>query len=200
MGMDSPKGQTPANDLKVRERTSSLATNISRESSMASSGRATPYHERMDDQMDCDSEPRDMTPGLSYETEQEKTSRFNRALETTGNTRPQGGSNEATYSTPQRVLNENQNIRPSHVEGPHGDNSDVTDIQLPYNPNAPTEPDLWSGNFHPISLHGSIKQIAFDTKSIKDSLNFMAKYIKNKKIKASKTNDLSDFDGLGDFI
>ena len=37
-GIDFSKGQTPTNDLKVRGRTSSSATNISREPSMTSSG------------------------------------------------------------------------------------------------------------------------------------------------------------------
>jgi len=64
----------------------------------------------------------------------------------------------------------------------------------------PTEPELWSGNFYPISLHGSIEQIASDTKSIKDLLNFMASYISNKKVNFRNANDLSDFDGIGDSI
>ena len=38
MGMDSSKGQTPANNIEVRRRTSSSAINISREPLMASSG------------------------------------------------------------------------------------------------------------------------------------------------------------------
>ena len=66
--------------------------------------------------------------------------------------------------------------------------------------NSPTKPDFWSGNFHPISLYGSIEQIVLDTKSIKDSLNFMARYIANKKVNSSKTNGLSDFDSIGDSI
>ena len=57
--------------------------------------------------MDCDSEPENKTPGLFYKTEQEKTFHFNRALETTGNMRPQGESNEVTHFIPQHVLNEN---------------------------------------------------------------------------------------------
>jgi len=108
--MDSSKGQTPAIDLEVRGRTSSSTTNISREPSIVSSGQLTPYHDRMDNQIDCDLEPEDKTPCLSYKIEQEKAFRFNRALETTGNTRPQGGSNKATYLIPQHVLNKNQNI------------------------------------------------------------------------------------------
>ena len=62
------------------------------------------------------------------------------------------------------------------------------------------EPDLWSGNFHPISLHGSIEHIASDTKNIKDSLNFMARYITNKQVDSSRVNDLEDLNGIGEFI
>ena len=45
-----------------------------------------------------------------------------------------------------------------------------------------------------------LTQIASDTKSIKDSLNFMARYIANKKVNSSKANGLLDFDGIGDSI
>ena len=83
---------------------------------------------------------------------------------------------------------------------PNDDDDNVISIQLPYNPNAPTEPELWSGNFHLISLHGSIEHIALDTKCIKDSLNFMAKYISNKKVNPKSANDLKDFDGIGDSV
>ena len=92
-----------------------------------------------------------------------------------------GGINEAT---PTHVSNEESAIN----------------IQLPYDPNAPTEPDLWSGLFHPISLHGLIEQIALDTKNIKVTLDFMAKYITNKQVSSTNTNDLKDFDSIGDAI
>ena len=36
----------------------------------------------------------------------------------------------------------------------------VINIQLPYDPNVPMEPELWDGNFHSISLYRSIKHIA----------------------------------------
>ena len=197
-GMNSSKEQTPANNFKVRGSTSTSA--LSREPSMASSGWSTSYHDRMNDQMDCDLEFGDKFPELSYETKQEKAFHFNRALETTGNMRPQDGSNEATHLNPERVLNMNQNNQSPHVEVPQDDNNDAINIQLPYDSNTPTEPDLWNSNFHPIFLHRSIEQIASDSKSIKDSLNFMARYIKNKKVKASKANNLSDFDSMGDSI
>jgi len=71
---------------------------------------------------------------------------------------------------------------------------------LLYDPNASTEPDLWDGNFHSISLHGYIKYIASDSKNIKDSLNFMARYITNKQVNPVKSNDLEDFKGIGEVI
>jgi len=91
-------------------------------------------------------------------------------------------------------------VNDNHVTALNDNDDNVINIQLPYNPNAPTEPELWSGNFHPISLHSSIEQIASDTKSIKDSLNYMARYILNKKVNSSKANELQDFEDIGDSI
>ena len=54
-------------------------------------------------------------------------------------------------------------------------------ISLPYNPDAPTDLEIWSGNFHLVSLYGSIEHLASDVKNIKDSLKFITKYITNKK-------------------
>jgi len=90
----------------------------------------------------------------------------------------------------------NNEATPSHV--PHED--DIINIQLPYDPQAPTEPKLWSGSFHPISLHSSIEHFASDAKNIKVSLNFLAKYIQGKQVNSNKANDLDDFDGMGDAI
>ena len=59
---------------------------------------------------------------------------------------------------------------------------------------------MWSGKFHLISLHSSIEHIVLDTKCIKDSLNFIAKYISNKKVNPKTANDLKDFDGIGDSV
>ena len=97
------------------------------------------------------------------------------------NMRPQASNNEVT---------------PSHVI--HED--EVINIQLPYDHQAPTEPELWSGSFHSISLHGSIEYFASDAKNIKVSLNFLAKYIQGKQVNGNKVNDLDDFDGMGDAI
>jgi len=196
--MDIPTGQAPIYGFEVRGKTPATEINLSRESLM-SSGQATPYHDRMDN-MDVDLELGDNSPELSYKTEQEKANRVSKVNKTTDNMRPQEGNNEATHSDPEHIFNVNQIKCVPCVETPQGDNNDVINIQLLYNPNAPTEPDLWSRNFHPISLHGSIKQITSNSKSIRDSLNFMARYIANKKVKSSNANDLLDFDGMGDSI
>jgi len=37
-------------------------------------------------------------------------------------------------------------------------------------------------------------------KSIKDSLNFMVRYISNKKVNPKTANNLKDFDGIGDVV
>ena len=74
---------------------------------MASSGQSTPYHDKMDNRMDCNSVFGDKSPKLFYETEQEKTFHFSKVNETTGNTRPQDRSNEVTHHNPEHVFNEN---------------------------------------------------------------------------------------------
>jgi len=76
----------------------------------------------------------------------------------------------------------------------------VTNIQLSYDPNAPIELKLWDGNFHSISLHKSIEYLTLNSKNIKDSLNFMAKYITNKQVNPAKSNNLEDFNGISKAI
>jgi len=122
-----------------------------------------------------------MTSELSYETEQEKTLCTSKVADQQDPMRPMSGNNKAS---------------PTHA--PHEES--IINIQLPYDLYTPMEPDLWSRFFHPISLHGSIKHFALDSKSIKDSLNFMTKYITNKQVNSKEVNDLKDFDGMGDAI
>ena len=181
IGIDIPVEQVPVFDFEVRGRNLVSSVNLSRESSMASSRRATPYHDKMDVNMDCNSTIEELTPELSYETEQEKALWVDMAANHQDTTRPSDGVNKAS---PTHALHE----------------EDVINIQLPYDPQAPTEPELWSGSFHPISLHGSIEHFALDSKNIKVSLNFLAKYIKNKQVNGSKANNLNNFDGMGDAI
>ena len=151
---------------------------------MASSGRSTPYHDRMDMNINGNPNIEDLNTQwleLSLETEQEKTLRVGMV---------------ANHQKTMRPLDINNEAPPSHVY--HED--EVINIQLPYNPQAPTEPELWSGSFHPISLHSSIEHLASDSKNIKVTLNYLAKYIQNKKANDAKVNDLNNLDGMGDAI
>ena len=184
IGMDNQNGRVQSNNVEVRGRNTTSSNNSSREHSMVSSGRSTPYCERMD--MDLDEDPVTGTlntgsPELSYETEQDKAIRLGKAADLETNMRPTVGYNEATP------------INTTHED-------DIINIQLPYDPQAPTEPELWSGSFHPVSLHGSIEHLASDAKNVKASLNILAKYIQGKQVDGNKVNDLEDFDGMGDSI
>ena len=184
LGMDIQPGQVPFNNSEVRGRNPLSTVNSSRDSSMASSGRATPYHDRMDTDMDCDptiDESNNERLELSYEAEQEKAIRVGMVANQQESSRPQNVNNEAS---PTHALHED----------------DVINIQLPYDPQAPTKPELWSGSFHPISLHGSIEHFASDAKNIKVTLTSLAKYIQNKQVNGGKVNNINDFDGMGDAI
>jgi len=180
-GMDKSTELEPANNNEVRGCILTTSLNLSRVSSLASSGRSTPYYDRMNDRMDCDSISGDMAPKLSYENEQDKALRTSKAADPQDTTRTSTGNNEANQ------------LHVNYKES-------VFNVQLPYDPHAPTEPDLWSGLFHSISLHRSIEHFASDSKSIKNSLNSMAKYIANKQVNSKNVNNFTDFDGMGDAI
>ena len=184
IGMDNQLGRVLTNNNEVQGQSSLPSIHSSREPSMVSSSRSTPYHDRMDMDLDDASVAENMenrSPELSYETEQKKALRIGKAANILNNMRSPNVSIEATPPN-----------------GLHEDN--IINVQLPYDPQAPTEPKLWSGSFHPILLHGSIEHFASDTKNIKVSLNFLAKYIQGKQVDGNKANNLSDFDGMGDAI
>jgi len=179
--MDIQAGQGPVPDPAIRGRNLSPSVNLSRESLLASLGRSTPYHDRMNTDIDFPPSRKVSNLELSYETEQEKAQWVSMMANQQDNTRPLYVHNEAL---------------PTHSQH----KEEVINIQLPYDLQAPTEPDLWNGSFHPISLHSSIKHFASDSKSIKVSLDFLAKYIRNKQVNSNRINDLADFDGMGDAI
>ena len=182
VGMDIQSGVSPSINSEERGRNPLPTANSSRESSLASSGHTTPYHERMDmDVVPEIEESNTESHELSYETEHERAIRVSMAANQQEPMRPLGGNNEA---------------KSTHVQ--HKDND--INIQIPYDLNAPMEPELWSGSFHPIFLHGSIEHFTSDSKNIKVTLNFLAKYILNKQVNGNMANDLSNFNGMGDTI
>ena len=71
---------------------------------------------------------------------------------------------------------------------PAGEN--VFNVQLNYNP------ESWDGNFHVVSLHGSIEHLASDTLNIKESLFRMCKYILGKSVEGNNAHEVKDFKGM----
>ena len=202
MGIDLPTGFVSVNSFEVRGRTLSTEKNHSRDSLMSSTVSSIAYHERqtINNGMDVDGKPTIKSPALSYETNQKNAIRLNKATENLGNIRPPYGNNEAFSSKLECAGHIDQGEQQHCGTANMDNNNNVINIQLPYDSNVPTEPELWSRSFHLISLHRSIKQIALDTKSIKDLLNFIARYISNKKVNSGKANDLKDFNSMGDSI
>ena len=199
-GMDIFKGRTPDNFDKVRGRKPSRSPNSSRDTSMVSSMSSVPYHEKMErnNGMDID-DNNNFSPELSYKTPQEEEIHLGKATEKHTNTRPP--HNNLTVNTPsQCVSGKHSTSTPPQDPTAHNDENAFINIQLSYDPDAPTDLEIWNGGFHPISLHGSIEHIVSDAKNIKDSLKFMAKYISNKQIELSKANDLNDFNGIGNVV
>ena len=198
--MDYSTGTNPVINNDVRGRSPQIHKNLSRNSSMSSTISSTIYHERMElnNGMDIDSEPPVESPALSYKDKRDKEIHLRKAAETTNNTRLQSGNNKASTT----LTNHGNHVSLDNVQAqlPHVDDDNSINIQLPYDPNSPMEPDLWSGNFQSISLYGLVEHIALDLKNIKQSLNFMAKYISNKKVNPKSSNNLEDFNGIGDTV
>ena len=114
--------------------------------------------------------------------------------------RLQGDSLNVPKPTPQYVLNEEQQFYPQSGTTMHNEDDNIINIQLLYDLHVSTKPEFQDGSFHPISLHRFLEHLALNAKNIKDSLNFMAKYISNKKIKSSKLNDIEDLKSIGEAI
>ena len=101
LGMDIQQGFPPATNSEARGRNPSLSANSSRESSLASSGCATPYHDRIDvDVAPRTNESNSESLELLYETTQEQAIRVSMAANQQVNqqvpTRPLDSNNEAT--------------------------------------------------------------------------------------------------------
>ena len=120
-------------------------------------------------------------PALSYEEEHEKALRVSKVAEYLTDMKLQGDNLNVPKLTPQYVINEEQYFISQCGPTMQNKESAFINIPLPYNPDAPTDPEIWSGNFHLVSFYGSIEYLASDVKNIKDSLKFITKYITNKK-------------------
>ena len=71
------------------------------------------------------------------------------------------------------------------------------DIHLNYDLNQALDSESWDGNFHAISLHGSMEHLASDALNIKEFLIRIKKYISGKPIDNVKANEVKDLMDMG---
>ena len=140
--MDHSTETNPVINNDVRGRSPQIYKNLSRDSSMSSMVSSTIYHERMElnNGMDINSDPPVESPTLSYKNKRDKEICLRKVAETTNNTRLQSRNNKASTTLTNHgnhVSSDNVQAQSSHVDD---DNS--INIQLPYDPNSLTEPDL----------------------------------------------------------
>jgi len=163
---------------------------------MSSTKSLVAYYERIEcnNSLNKDIKMDNDSPELSYETYQEQAICVSKVADLSNNTL----NKYILIKYPILSLPHSQTMHTaldsSHVEDM------VININLLYDPNTPIESKLWDRNFHPISLHGLMEHLALGSKNIKDSLNFIAKYISNKQVDFSKSNDLKDFYSIGKAI
>ena len=82
IGIDIQKGRVPSSNHEIQGRNPLISNNSSRDSSIVSSGRSTPYHDRMDTDVDIvlvNIKSNNEWLELSYETEQENAIRVSMA-------------------------------------------------------------------------------------------------------------------------
>jgi len=128
VGMDIQSGVSPTINSEERGRNSLPSANSSRQSSLASSGRVTPYHERMDMDVVPETEESNIeSRELPYETEQERAIRVSMAA-----------NQQTNQQAPTRPLGDNNKANSTHVQY----KDDIINIQIPYDLYAPTEPEL----------------------------------------------------------
>ena len=198
IGMNFSTESLLDNYNEMRGRSPFIDKNTSRDSSISSTKSSVAYHKKMaNNGMNFND---DNSPALSYEEEYEKALRVSKAAKHLTNMRLQDNSLHIPKPTSQCIINEEQCFTPQRGPTAQNEESTFINIPLPYNLDTPTDPEIYSGNFHPVSLHGSIKHLASDIKNIKDSLKFMTKYITNKKIDSSKANDLVDLKSIGEAV
>ena len=116
-----------------------------------------------------------------------------------GNGQENNQDSTATIPSIQQGLQHVSNETPALItcNVPCVDDNNIINIQLLYDPDWPTEPDLWDSNFRHISLHILLEHLPSDARYIKTSLVCIAKYIENKKINFSKVNEVKDLQEIG---
>jgi len=92
--------------------------------------------------MDVNDEKVDDSLALSYETDQEKALCVSKVAKHQANTRTKHNNLMSSNSNPQHVLNKEHQPNTTCGTTTQMEDNNVINIQLPYNPQAPTKPDL----------------------------------------------------------
>ena len=182
----------------IKRRSTSLSKTNSREALVLLNASFTPYYERMkinNNLLDGDIWDLINSSQISYDNNVE-----------IGNSVRKMTDNYISRDL-QHIWNKAlalKNILKSQDEGVFNTNmypsQDTINIQLPYNVNQIMELNSWNGNFYSISLHSSLEHLPSDSKNIKESLHWITKYIKNKKIENNKANEVLDLKDIGKAI
>ena len=110
---------------------------------MSSTRSSIIYYERMaNNGMDVNPDLPTDSSALSYEMEQEKLLCFRKVAEILNNMRLQNGNNKASPIQLECAGCTIPNKLKPCATAPSNDDNNVINIQLPYNPNAPTKPEL----------------------------------------------------------
>jgi len=109
---------------------------------MSSTASSTIYHEKIEKNNDMDvNEDKNSFSELSYKTPQEKEHQLGKATENNTNTRsPHGNLNVDTLT--QHAFNNNLTSPPPQGSSANNDENMFINIQLLYDPNAPTDPEI----------------------------------------------------------
>jgi len=71
-------------------------------------------------------------------------------------------------------------------------------VSLPYNINQLVKPNAWDSETCSISVFGIMEFLKIDSKNMFTLLLCMANYIRNKKVKKGKINDVSELKGFSE--
>ena len=131
-------GNIPDNYNKMRDRISLPKVQFSRESSMSSTKSSVAYYEKIElnNAINKDVDMVNDFLALSYEISQKKAIQVSMAADSNTNTLNKYIIIEYSISNIQHT-----SVKYSNSVSPHG-NDTVINIQLPYNPNTPIEPNL----------------------------------------------------------
>ena len=87
---------------------------------------------------------------------------------------------------------------PQNTEAPNNVTDPVTPSAIPYETNAPADPNLWDGHFGSVSLFGTNEVLQNDARNISCSLIRIAQFIRQRNISNRDGNTITQLNSFGD--